>query len=372
MDRAITIEQADVLDVEMRFEQGREFSVRVVDEAGQPVRNVLLSSGPVQKRTDADGRAVLDVPQGSDRTQVYVARLPGDRFVRPPSPDYRLGQGELTIVLRDAVTLSGRVLLDGEPLPAAGLALSGPDGFSEVTATDKEGKFSRSVPARAEVKVALVGQFGKLASDGQWEFEFLPIYGQETAVGGTTEVVVRAQRVALDRSLVVRVVAPDGKGVEGMQISLDARGFRAEKPLVTDAKGRVELSGLPAGEIHVGLAMGRAPAPWAMPKSTSAQVVPNGQEVVFTLRETRVIRGSILMPDGTGAATGVRAWRGEQYVASAISEKDGTFMLYVPADEPEPVRVESHVEGKGAPGLRGEVTGVAPGAEGITILLRPE
>lgn len=365
LEREVTLDASDVLDVEMRFERSRQFTVRVVDEGGQPVRNVLLTSGSVQKRTDADGSAVLEAPRGTDEVRVSVARCP-DGFVRPPSQEWS-GQGEMRIVLKEAATVSGRVLVDGEPLQAVLLMFSGPDGFEEATVTDKEGKFSRRVPAGGEVGIALTGQVGKLGPNGQ-DSEFLPIYGEESVAAGTTDVVLRARRVPLDRTLVVRVTGPDGTGVQGIQASVDARGYRSEKMPMTDANGRVELSGLPAGEIVVGISGNSPPPPWAKPKSNHARLVPNGQEVVFAFREAKPIRGVVLMPEGTGAETVVTAWRGKQeFVAQARSGSDGDFVLYVPADEPEPVRVEV----RGSP-FRGEVDGVLPGAEGVTIRLRAE
>jgi hypothetical protein len=316
------------------------------------------------------------MPKGIDVNQVSVSKV-DKRFIRPPVANYKLGQGELTIVLREAVTLSGRVLLDGEPLVAAVVELDGKD-FHEITATDKEGKFSRSIPARAEVKVALTGQFAKPAANGRWEDEFLPIYGEETVAPGATEVTIRARRVPLDRTLVVRVTGPDGSPVDGIRLNMNARGFRAEKPPATDAAGRVELTGLPAGEISVGLAVHRAPVPWALPKTMHAKLVPEGQEVVFAFRTAVPITGVVVLADGTRTKAALTAWRGEEYVAHATGEDDGTFAIYIPADEPAAVRLDAmglpvgpiDVTKKAPPPSRGEVTGVAPGAEGVTIRLR--
>jgi hypothetical protein len=173
--------------------------------------------------------------------------------------------------------------------------------------------------------------------------------------------------VPLDRTLVVRVVTPDGKGVPDMNVfPRDARGWRPpEAPPATDASGRLELTGLPAAESFIRL-HSDPPAPWAQAKPNELKVVPDGQEIVFALRESKPIRGIVRKPDGAGAASGVRAWRGEESVAFARSRDDGTFVLYVAAEEPDPVRLVAY----GDDGLEGEMASVAPGAEGVAIELR--
>jgi RNA polymerase sigma-70 factor (ECF subfamily) len=374
LDQQVEIKDADILDLEFRFERGRGFTVRVVDEAGRPVPNVLLvqdqvasSGGTAERRTDADGRAEFELPRGRGTYVSANAKSLDPRFVRPPAARYRPGQGEPQMVLREAAALSGRVMLDGNPLPLAVVRFADAFLFDDITVTDKDGKFSRRIPARSDVTVSLTGQFAKLGKDGGWED--LPIYGEETVRAGITEVTIEARQVPLDRTLVVRVVRPDGTGVEGMQLFLGGHGYRCDKPPVTDAQGRVEVTGLPMGEINVGFAGARAPPPWAMPKPPYAHVEPNGQEVVFTLRATKTIRGVVLMPDGTPAKAGILARRGEEHVApSASAGEDGAFILYIPADEPEPVSLEAWALTEGG-GPRGELDGVVPGAEGVTLRL---
>jgi hypothetical protein len=99
------------------------------------------------------------------------------------------------------------------------------------------------------------------------------------------------------------------------------------------------------------------------------KVLPNGQEITFTLREGRPIRGVVRGPDGAGVASGLTAWRGErEAVASAQSEADGTFAIYVATDEPGPFRLEAW----GTQRRHGTAGGVLPGAEGVVIQLREE
>jgi hypothetical protein len=369
--RDVTIGESDVLDCDFQYERGREFSVLVVDGAGRPVAGVGLMSASARRTTDASGRATFEMAKGADVDQVVVSKI-DKRFLRPAVANYRLGQGDLTIVLREATTLLGRVLLDGEPIAAALLTVNGPDGFYAGGCTNQEGGFSCTIPVGAEVKVALTGQIGKLAAN---ETESLPIYGEETVAPGATEVTIRARRVPLDRTLVVRVTGPDGTGVEGITLGVGARGYRAERPPTTDANGRVEMSLLPACEIVVGLDFPfRAPAPWAMPRTTHVRLVPEGQEVVFAFRAATPIRGVVFMPDGTPAKAQVIAWRGKDMVARATGEDDGTFAIYIATDEPEPVSLQAYAGPRLADGApaHAEVAGVSPGATGVTIRLRAE
>jgi RNA polymerase sigma-70 factor (ECF subfamily) len=364
LERAVTIDGEDVLDVHLRFEAGHKLTVRVTDAAGQPVFRVLLGAArSLTKTTDTEGRAFFELPPKTDSTHVTVVRLPDDRFVRPLRPaDWALGQGELRIVLREAAPVSGRVLLSGKPLAWAIIALNGPEGFRGSAYTDEKGEFSAAVPAGSHVDLALTGQVRN---------ESLPVYGElEQVAAGTTGVVLSARRVPLDRSLHVRVVTPEGAGVSGMQIRISARGWRGDPgpPWKTDADGRIEFSGLPAGKTSVHL-IADPPPPWARPKQRLHEVVPDGQEIVIMLREANPIRGVVTRPGGTVAAGMVTAWRGQEWVARAVVASDGSFVLYVPADEPEPVRLEAVGHGEGGV-LRGGVDGVLPGADGVTVPLR--
>ena len=364
LERTVTIDGEDVIGLELRFEAGRKFTVHVVDTVGRPVYRVLLGAHKLTKTTDAEGRAVFELPPKTDSTQVTVVRLPDDRFVRPLLPaDWALGQGELRIVLREAAPVSGRVLLGGEPLPWAVIALTGPDGFRGSTFASEKGEFTASVPAGTHVDLSLTGHVRN---------DLLPIYGElEQVAAGTTGVVLSARRVPLDRSLRVRVMTPEGAGVRGLRIRVSARAWRGDPPppWITDADGRLEFSGLPAGKVFISL-IADPPPPWARPKQRFREVVPDGQEIVITLREANPIRGVATRPDGAGAGGSVTAWRGRELVARGRVGSDGSFVLYVAADEPDPVRLEAYAHGAAGEALRGRIEGVLPGAEGVIVPLR--
>jgi hypothetical protein len=169
-------------------------------------------------------------------------------------------------------------------------------------------------------------------------------------------------------------VTPDGAGVGSMQVFFnDARGWSpGDRQPETDATGRVEVTGLPRGEFSV-LLSSFPPAPWARPDSTVQRVGPETREVIFRLREGTPIRGVVLTPAGAPGQAGVIALRGGALVAHAMAAKDGSFTLYVPAEDPGPFRLEVHgTSVDGGKGVRGEVDGVLPAAEGVTIRLREE
>jgi RNA polymerase sigma-70 factor (ECF subfamily) len=365
VDRPVTIEDRDVTDVELRFEAGREFGVVVVDDTGRPVPGVLVTCSSGRKTTDAQGRVTFEMARGAKMDQVFVSRFDA-RYARPPSLTYMLGQPEPRIILHEAASVSGRLLVDGQPFARARCRVTGADGFSDLGMTDQEGKFAFRVPAGTRVDVEVTGDV--VRSTGEQEVQ--PIYGElKDVAAGTEGLVLEARRVANDRTLVVRVVTPAGKGVPGMQVLPEARGLHpAREGSWTDASGRVEFSGLPAAEIQVLLFFG-VPAPWAQAKPNLVKVLPNGQEVVFRLREAKPIRGVVCGPDGAGVSAGLTAWRGErEVVATAHSEADGTFAIYVATDEPGAFRLEAW----GAQGMHGNVEGVVPGAGAVTIQLRAE
>jgi len=363
-DRDITLGDGDATGVELRFEvpradPGRQYVVHVVDDAGRPVAGVSVRSmyQPRGTMTDAQGRATLEMVPGIDLDQVVVSKVDERYASSNHAVSHRLGDPELRIVLHDAAPVSGRVLLDGEPLAHAVCTVMGTDGFRELAPTDRDGRFGFRVPAGTRVDISLTGQVLN---------EMLPIYGDLPEVAaGTTGLVIDARRVRLDRPLAVRVATPEGAGVEGMAIYVTARGWHPpeQQPTTTDSRGRVELTGLPAGEVTIRLAS-YPPPPWARPASLEVRVVPNGQEVLFALREATPISGVVRRPDGTGAQASVWAKRGQEAVAFSRSAEDGTFVLYVPAEEPEPLPIEAWCDT-----LTGSTAPVAPGTEGVTIEL---
>ncbi|MHC4730234.1 MAG: sigma factor-like helix-turn-helix DNA-binding protein, partial [Planctomycetota bacterium] len=353
----------DRLGMELRFQDDRDFSVLVVDEAGSPLEgadvHVGMQGGGRRARTGRDGRARFKLPRRI--TSVQVAALTHDR-PRAGSGDFtvhRVADGEVRIALKTAAVITGLVLDPrGRALAKAQLRLPGLGRWAE---TDQEGRFSVQVPDGEQVDLELSGHV-----DGTWR----PLVGKLTGVeAGTRGLVLQAQRLATDRTLRVRVIAPDGSGVPGIGFHVTpATDFRT---LETDAAGRIEFTNLPARELNVILSRMDYSEPWrtwARPKRYHLRAVPRGQEVVFRFRRPNPIRGVLLGEIPRRKRATVHAYRGSRdSVASALAAEDGTFVLNVAAEEAEPVRLDVYV---GAARVAC-VPRVRPGTQGLQIQLEP-
>ena len=110
---------------------------------------------------------------------------------------------------------------------------------------------------------------------------------------------------------------------------------------------------------------------WAPPKTTHVRVMPRGQEIVFALREPNPIRGVVVLPDGTGTSVSVVAYRGDDILAQAASDADGSFTLNVAAEETDPVRLQVHPQpaAGGTETLFAQLKNVRPGADGVRVEL---
>jgi hypothetical protein len=222
----------------------------VTDPFGQPVADATVSAHPgyASASTDAAGHFVI------------LDAEPGDHALsatRESAPDHWLGLAEhhtvpahpgdqhVALVLPDVGRITGRVVLDGRPVPFFGVAL-GPLGPEPRYAPD--GRFELEVQTVTELPeartIALVGPgFERLVLD-----RVLAIPGKTTNLGDIA--------VSAGKSLRGRVVTASGAPVVGATVVVhigdgldtevtlnaeneDRRGARS------DASGRFEIAGLP-------------------------------------------------------------------------------------------------------------------------------
>ena len=150
----------------------------------------------------------------------------------------------------------------------------------------------------------------------------------DRVAAGRKDVTLRAAPVSRDRTLRVRVLAPDGKPVE------DARVYFTPAPpnqpfgtFKTDAEGWVDLNELPATKISVGAFLDHGIA-YVSPKPT--ELIPNGQVETLRCRPGFLIEGKATLPDGKAAA-GVRVMvQCEKQGYTAVSGADGSFQVTAP------------------------------------------
>ncbi len=329
---------ADLRDVRIVVDTGREVTVTVVDDTGSPVeRAVVQAMGgegmPAGAWTDATGALRLNV-RGSGLTLRGWVASSDERPLLPASHPLGDDEREVRLVMRRGGRIGGVVLdPDGRPVVGAQLEVRPQDPSVGNAPADAAGRFALLVPAGGTYSVVFDGltQSERGMKPTPWSAR------ADDVAPGTTDLVLRCAVVAQDRTLTVRVETPDGSSAEGLQVHAFASngGFSPSGP--ADAEGRARFSGLPAKEITV-MAMSQRDWLGALP----VRVTPEGQEVVVRLRRAAVVSGTVVGADGQAPARAyVRVYSGTTMHSGTQTGDDGTFRLLVPADEPGPFRVEA-------------------------------
>lgn len=105
--------------------------------------------------------------------------------------------------------------------------------------TDERGAFELRELAPGPVRLRAFGPAG-----GQSEAQELALLAAETIEG----IELRLRTGAM---LIGEVIGRDGRGVADVEVSVLGPGIPFREPLRTDAQGRFEFAGLPAGEVYV-------------------------------------------------------------------------------------------------------------------------
>ena len=326
----------NLLNIDVRLKGNKTFTVTAVDREDRPVAGVHLSietqEGRVQGQTGDDGIARITVEGEVVRVVGYSA---GSLFLPPQPRKVRAGTRELRLVLDRAGFVSGRLVgPDGEALHrTAQIDVRRGDEILTTATVRADGTFRATVPAVGSVDLVLNGRISSTGSDVAAEQFFFS--GELRGVSaGTAGLVLRAQHVTFDRSLVVRVVSPDGEPLEGLAVqAFPTKTEKGYTILRTNASGIVEFTGLPSRAVKIRYADARRHQQFglALPAVALQRVIPNGQEITFRLRATVVMRGIATLPDGVPAAAEITVWLDEsQLVAQVFSGRDGRFEFRVP------------------------------------------
>jgi len=327
LNRAVCLAaDADIFDADLRPQVTGDFSIRVVDESGDPVPGAIvtlfsLPGGRPTGSTNQDGWACLDVPDGAREAYMSV-KPPEGRSMLAVSRPLRLDEDKTTVVLEAADTVAGTVLdPKGEPLPYAVIVATWEGRGGQSVPADATGRFQVQVPARGRIELTLSGQVG----NGR-----RPITGRLSGVApGTRDVVLRAKMIDTDRTLRVRVLTPSGESLAGIGLAVPGPGVFP----VTNEQGVAEISNLPGKEIEVMVydcSHHEAFRKWAPPERI--RVVPAGQEVLLRFRAAAPISGTVRLPDGSPAFVVVvaRDAAGRHITQVGTNATDGTFVLPIP------------------------------------------
>ncbi len=374
----VELGDADARDVELRFAAGTPFDVEVVDDAGAPVAGVKVTvattdAGDVQGATELAGRASFLLP-GAPATVTTYSGFAGRTFFDPEPRAVAADATSLRVVLREAGIATGIVLgPDDRPLARAMLdALQDgrpvPQELGSQVWTGSDGRFRAKVPADGRVDLVLASVLGRSADAPVLEGA---LYGVAPDARG---LVLRTRPAALDRSLSVRVIGPDGEPIGGAEVRAWLMSSGAVgRAATTGRTGRAELSGLPARALLV-----QAKLPPDDPRRAlwvggeASGVHPDDATVELRFAEGVAVRGRAL--DASGAAVAdadVAIYARHRLVASAKTDADGRFALALAEVPAEGVYLFAYRSVAGLPPLEHRDAAFRPGEGEATIRLTP-
>ena len=321
--------------------QPRRIAGVVVDAAGEPVARATVlvleasadTSGSIMytrnsDQTDAFGRFdIADLDADEYDVIIEPPRWTSDRRERPAPHRVRTGDLDLKLALPLSGTISGRVLLDGIPLPYFGVSLTPPrvSGGSPMGVRDQDGCFKLKHVVPGTWRLALLGPGTRLKV-----IEDITVEPGHTVSLGDI-VMERGQRVAghvRDSSGAAvagaRVIVGRWTRIAGTEQSRLAQSFFDHFEATTDANGAYLLDGIDAHH-----PLSRTPQMWATHLaagvSTIRELLPTDSAVELDLVGAGDIEGAI---EGLrGGRPTAFATRGDepQRARMAFPDKNGTF-----------------------------------------------
>jgi hypothetical protein len=342
--QAVTLREVDVLDVRVVFSASRVVVVTVVDATGAPVAGAYLNAyGGSQRgasgQTNAKGEARLVLTPGEWSVEVNVVSEldPQGRHFLPAKARVPPEAHDLRVVVEAAETITGTVR-DRDEKPVANARLSFEAAGSEPWwgSVDSAGRFSVGVPRGSRGTVVAAGPANPRGGAAP------PFRGEAKDVAaGARDVAIVVSPIPSDRTLVVRVLAPDGSAAAGATVHLS--GVDANRSAVTDARGRAEFTGLLAVRVTPFVLPDAAHgAEWRAPRVDP--VDPAGQEIEVRFALGVAVSGVVLAPDGRAVTRAmVDAIRpGEPYpFAAGMTDTSGRFRLLFDAAERFPVTLRA-------------------------------
>jgi len=344
-------EDGDATGIELKLAAGHELAVRVVDADERPVwgmfvRVKLADDWWLQSMTDAAGVARFRADTAFESVDDVSDYLDQFRYATPPPCPLPSGATDITIRLEPVGVAEG-IVLDpaGNPLPQAALrVVSGGKSFSQGMGapwSDLEGRFRVAVPAHATSDIVLIGVVNRI--DGVHAGEIPPFAGKLTGVvAGAKDLVLRARPLTFDRTLLVRVLAPDGSPLRGAQVfARDATGGLVPGAnVLTDPDGIAALKALPDGDLSVWAKAVRLAIAEDWMEASLYPLLAEGQTVTLRIRQGLRVRGEVTAADGEPVPGAyLTAYRGADMLQTVQTGLDGRFSLLVPADTQMPLRL---------------------------------
>jgi hypothetical protein len=309
----------------------REVLVRVVHEEDGPEAGAYVNASDgsrhVQAQTDATGVARLLLPPGGTFS-LYVFSADRQDVVPPRNQQIGSEDTEVTVVLRRAYVVAGRLVgPGGEPIANVNLTAKRDGEVVAWARAGAEGAFRFALAEDGPVDVEFDVMASTVMTRGAPPPQDLVARVEGVQVG-TTDLLLQAERVAMDATLVVRVLDPDGGPVQGAHVVTQPHA-----PMLipqTGPDGTVTLTGLRLAPVRVQVLSTRPTAerPWVSPEPITVE--PRGQTV-----EIRLMHGLALV---------VRVREGDQVpaeVSAQIFDRRGRLLvgMHLRGSEPQVVAV---------------------------------
>ena len=361
----VGLRERDALGIELRMPQGRVVTVRVVDEGGNPMKDVPVDSTEFLQigwgRTGEDGTAAM-VLDGSGQLEV---RAP-DGYLPVRSQRVPETQNEVVFTLEKSQTIRGKVEgIAPDTGKYGSVYVRAFDGSKECASSKvgDGGTFALTVRAGCVVDLLAKQVIGERPP-------FRVRSARAPSIGaGASDVTLQLEEVPLNRTLRVRVLDAAGRPVPGVRVV--ARSPLLSASELTAADGRVELSGLPDRPMNL-RAFVEDPKVTGGTATPLENVVPRGQEIELHIPANDIVTGIIVGSSGEpirGAEVKLLQADNEFWEAMAVSDSSGEFRLeFSPVENPR-LRIEVEAEMEGAGLLVGSLEKVKPGDSGLLIHL---
>lgn len=341
----VEVRDRDLNGLELSLERGREVTIRVRDDRGQPLAGARVttyrSSDVLEAVTGAEGRALLQgVRQASTQVSISLRGHPSVEVQLEP------GRRTLEVTIDRLGVLQGR-LLSSAGAPLSGLLLIGDHSFTPeqlfelpprelrmlseapqralelglpavVVSSDEEGRFSTKLPAKSH-RIWSLRRGSTLLLAG--EVLISP--------GGVQELQLRLPAPRRLRGRVLRRGRPRANAKVRLY-SLSAHLEVAEE--ATDAEGRFEIAGLFEGRYRLS-SPGVAPRTLDLPRDASQDLTLSATGPLLAGRVTPA--EGLSLEDATVhvlTAAGERAawWRADPEFQQELNAP-GTYVLIAAA-----------------------------------------
>lgn len=293
-EKKVTVAAGKRAEVELVLRES-SLAGRVVDSRNTPIVEATLwakatdDSNTFFATSDDYGKFDFEgIPPGEYR---IVAQHDEERYRAIPDDGgivVRTGRRDLTVVLPALATITGRVVLDGAPVTYFGVAVT--KRTTQLTSehlgtSDENGAFVRSDIAPGTWSVVIVGP----------EFATKVIPDVVVTEGHTTNL----GTITVERGRVIRGLVTDQRGrpIAGALVAigrslytlagnrLDQRA-QGDSTARTDASGRFQISGVPAGELQIVARDGER-------TSVERALAPEEADVTLEIAEVGTVDGHI-------------------------------------------------------------------------------